>query len=207
MSYRNLRDLRDLLHGTGGSSTLTQPPATRLVPPSQRNRHIDVPVVRIDDVVHEDVWLLKMDLQGYEWHALSGASRLFTTHTVAHVFTEYTPRLLRAAGVHPRALVDLLKHHGMICFDVRPGDGRRVAKEPSAVAAPWALTRNHPLAIDDYLAAMRTNDAAGARQNEVGRMGREAIWYSRYGSFDDLACVNIGKAWQPSQQSSGLQER
>jgi FkbM family methyltransferase len=156
---------------------------------------LEVPVVRIDDVVHEDVWLLKLDLQGFEWHALEGAAALFANHTVAHVFTEWTPRLLAAAGVPPRALVDTLKRYGMVCFDVRNGDGPRHAKSYDGVAAPWALGRDHPLDVEGYLRAMERNDDDGSRRNELGR-ARPAIWQQRYGPFDDLACINVGKAWK-----------
>lgn len=155
----------------------------------------NVTTVRIDDVVQEDLWLLKMDLQGYEWHALDGAARLFQRHTVAHVFTEFTPRLLRDAGVNPRAVLDTLKSYGMICFDTRNGDGPRFGRTAADVAAPWALPRDHPLEVDEYLDAMKANDEQGAHRNEVGRHGFMAIWMRRYGSFDDLACVNVAKAW------------
>ena len=49
--------------------------------------------------------------------------------------------------------------------------------------------------MDEYLDAMKANDEQGAHRNEVGRHGFMAIWMRRYGSFDDLACVNVAKAW------------
>ena len=187
------------IFGRGGSTTLTSAGDVGRKP--QAGAQV-VPVVRLEDFVHEDVWLLKMDLQGYEWHAISGATALFARHTVAHIFTEYTPRLLQQAGVRPGALVDLLKRNGMMCFDVRNGDGPRTAKQESQVAAPWALPRSHPLPIQEYLLAMRANDEHGSRVSETGRVGKSAIWQHKYGSFDDLACVNIAKAWNQSFQYS-----
>lgn len=186
-----------LMRFGGASSTLaSRPVRSRTLGSkveSKEDHQHSVHVVRIDEVVRESVWLLKLDVQGFEWHALDGASRLFRDFPVAHVMTEYTPRLLVAAGVAPRALVDTLKRYGMVCFDVRNGDGARTDGRVDGVAAPWALGRDHPLAAGDYLGAMADNDERGAKQDELGR-GRSANWM-KYGSFDDLVCVNVAKTW------------
>jgi hypothetical protein len=72
----------------------------------------------------------------------------------------------------------LLTRYGFVCFDVRNGDG-------GVNAAPWSLTRDHPLALDQYRASLIKNDALGKLKNEKWRM--------RGASFDDLACVNVAR--------------
>ncbi len=45
----------------------------------------------IDELVQEDLLLLKMDLEGYERHALVGAEKLFRTHGVENLIVEIKP--------------------------------------------------------------------------------------------------------------------
>jgi FkbM family methyltransferase len=46
--------------------------------------------VRLDDIIHEDVAFLKVDVEGYEAFVLSGAAELFCVHTVRAVVLEMT---------------------------------------------------------------------------------------------------------------------
>jgi FkbM family methyltransferase len=156
-----------------------------------------VPIRRLDDLIDEDLWLLKLDVQGHEAHVISGAARLFERNVVAHVMTEFDPRLLRENGVRPRQVPDLLQQAGFACFDMRNGDGPRAGPNHTA---PFALGKDHPTDIDAYVAALDRNTKRGMKQDEEGRR-RPAVWAVRYGSFDDLACVNLRKVWrQPTLQ-------
>ena len=44
-----------------------------------------VPVVRADSIVDEDVFLFKIDTQGFDHYVLEGAKNLFEKHTVRQV--------------------------------------------------------------------------------------------------------------------------
>ena len=183
----------------GSSSSISKGAAEHMGPLGHgRERKIDV--VRIDEVIDEDIWLLKVDAQGHEVHALSGASGLLASRVVSHIFTEFAPRLLRDNGVPPRALPDLLWSYGFACFDVRNGDGPRYGQKlgrgsvkEGSYAAPWALGKDHPTDLDEYIRAMDRNAEDGMKRNERGEK-KPALWAQRYGSSDDLACVNLRRA-------------
>lgn len=53
--------------------------------------HLRVRGERVDDVVHQDVVLMKMDVEGYEPHVLESAKGLFEHHLVDNVVMEYSP--------------------------------------------------------------------------------------------------------------------
>jgi len=152
---------------------------------------IEVPVIRLDDAVDENLWLLKVDTQGHEWHVFSGASRLFARRTVAHVLTEFDPRLLRRQQVEPLAVIRELKAAGFVCLDLRDGS--------SAYAAPWALGKDHPLGGDAYVRAMEQHERAALAHANATRTAPPS-WAKGVGSFDDLACINVAKVWEPGGQ-------
>jgi FkbM family methyltransferase len=52
---------------------------------------VDVPVVRLDDVVHGEVGLLKIDTEGFEEQVLAGAASLFDDARVRFAVIEVTP--------------------------------------------------------------------------------------------------------------------
>lgn len=45
----------------------------------------------MDDIVHEDVLLLKIDVEGFEVHALKSAQNLFKNHKVRNILMEWNP--------------------------------------------------------------------------------------------------------------------
>ncbi|PRW60388.1 A disintegrin and metallo ase with thrombospondin motifs 12 [Chlorella sorokiniana] len=55
------------------------------------------PVERVDEVVKEDVLIMKADVEGYEPGVLRGSKRLFLDHTVQHMFMEYSPGVAERA--------------------------------------------------------------------------------------------------------------
>lgn len=50
---------------------------------------ISVSTIRLDDLVQEDVFILKIDVEGYELKALAGAKQLLENHQVEHLFFEW----------------------------------------------------------------------------------------------------------------------
>jgi FkbM family methyltransferase len=55
------------------------------------NVKILVPSVRLEDVVKEDVLLLKVDVEGWEWSVLKGAAGLISGFNVENIIMEYSP--------------------------------------------------------------------------------------------------------------------
>ena len=55
------------------------------------NVKILVPSVRLEDVIKEDVLLLKVDVEGWEWSVLNGSSGLIRGSKVENVVMEYSP--------------------------------------------------------------------------------------------------------------------
>lgn len=142
----------------------------------RRTQHIDVNVIPIDDVIDEDVHLLKIDVQGFEYFVFRGAKKLFTKHVVRNLIFEINSKLCASSGVDFMELLGMVyRDYGMMCF----------------------TTRN------DYKATDITSfgphaDLAEALFEDVlkdcwskGCM-RKSSWF---GIFDDLLCVNTEKAY------------
>ena len=55
------------------------------------NVNISVPSVRLEDVVKEDVLLMKVDVEGWEWSVFKGAAGLIRDYKVENVIMEYSP--------------------------------------------------------------------------------------------------------------------
>lgn len=69
-----------------------------------------VPVVRLSDLVHEDIGLFKVDVQGHELNVFLGAIGLLCRHRVEKIFFEYVPEWIRtSSGQRPELLLKLLK--------------------------------------------------------------------------------------------------
>lgn len=52
--------------------------------------------VTLDEVIQEDVLLIKADVEGWEWSAMKGAQKLLRNHHVENLIMEYSP------GIHER---------------------------------------------------------------------------------------------------------
>ena len=123
---------------------------------------------------------------GNEGNILAGATRLFARRTVAHVFLEFNPRLIRRSGTTPLAVIERLHAAGFMCFDARV-----------PTHAPWAVDRTHPLGADGFVRALDKHEAAALR----GRAPPK--WAVAFGAFDDLACANVAKVWRPTDPLEG----
>ncbi|GAX77184.1 hypothetical protein CEUSTIGMA_g4630.t1 [Chlamydomonas eustigma] len=58
---------------------------------SSNNVKISVPSIRLEDVVKEDVLLLKVDVEGWEWSVMKGAQALLKNYNVENIIMEYSP--------------------------------------------------------------------------------------------------------------------
>merc|ERR1711871_1185792 len=76
----------------------------------------------MDDILNEDVLLMKIDVENHEGFVLDGAKRLFCNNIVQHVILEFQEIKYTTEGMcSPTKLLDWMKKLGYIVSDVIPG--------------------------------------------------------------------------------------
>ena len=85
-------------------------------------RAVQVPMVALDDYFKagERVDLLKLDIQGYELHALRGAKRIINENRDIKLLLEFWPYGLKQAGVNWNELIEMIKEFAMNIMFIRP---------------------------------------------------------------------------------------
>lgn len=78
-----------------------------------------VRVTTLDTEIDEDVYILKVDTQGWEPHVFLGALNLLRRHSVRFIVLEIAPYVLCEAGWNPMQVAELLNCLGYMCFDGR----------------------------------------------------------------------------------------
>ena len=85
---------------------------------------ISVCSTRLDDYfkLNQRVDFIKLDIQGYELHALQGAKRILNDNPKIRLLLEFWPHGLRSAGSSAKALFAFLKDYGFTVFAINEGD-------------------------------------------------------------------------------------
>jgi FkbM family methyltransferase len=83
---------------------------------------LPIDIVALDDYFKpgQRVDLIKMDIQGYELHALRGATRVLQENPNINLLLEFWPLGLQQAGVHWEELIAMLRSFSMDVTVVRP---------------------------------------------------------------------------------------
>jgi FkbM family methyltransferase len=86
-------------------------------------RRVAIHSVRLDDYFKpgERVDFIKMDIQGFELHALRGADRVLADNPTIRLLLEFWPYGLKRAGVSGEDLIEFLRDKGFRCFTVTNG--------------------------------------------------------------------------------------
>eukprot|EP01062_Namystynia_karyoxenos_P021818 TRINITY_DN18318_c0_g1_i1.p2 TRINITY_DN18318_c0_g1~~TRINITY_DN18318_c0_g1_i1.p2 ORF type:complete len:400 (+),score=130.00 TRINITY_DN18318_c0_g1_i1:72-1271(+) len=110
------------------------------VPVSPSRPPKQVQSVRVDDIVDENVFFLKLDVEGAEVGALRSASRLLRQHVVSHLLIEFSPLHWRQFGQSREAdiaaVADAIAAGQYRCFDIS-----QISGYPSAGHEVQAGTR------------------------------------------------------------------
>lgn len=81
------------------------------------SQSVDIPALRLDTIVAQDIHLLKIDTQGHEYGVLLGAQKLFEQYRVNMVELEFWPKGMAQGGSDAVQVLEFLHSHGFICFD------------------------------------------------------------------------------------------
>lgn len=77
-----------------------------------------VRVTTLDAEIQEDVYVLKVDVQGWEPHVFEGALHLLQHFNVTFIVFELSPYVSCESGLNPMHTANLLNCLGYQCFDM-----------------------------------------------------------------------------------------
>ncbi|KAL3815827.1 hypothetical protein ACHAXA_007469 [Cyclostephanos tholiformis] len=152
---------------TGGSGSSFQPnPNAR----NEKSKWKRVPVVRIDDFIREDVYLFKIDTQGFDPFVLQGAAKLFRDHVVRHLIFEVEPLAMTRNKITITETMEMVQDYGMLCFLERLDVGLDCEFRGDTVE--------------------KFEEMYFSEKNVRGKA--EELWAP---CWEDFVCINIEKPW------------
>lgn len=107
----------------------------------ETRRTISIQTTTLDDYIKdgERVDLLKLDIQGYELHALRGAARVLEQNPAINILLEFWPYGLKQAGSSSTALVDYLQSHGFTLHEISSSGIVAFPSSPLSEDRDWYL--------------------------------------------------------------------
>jgi FkbM family methyltransferase len=109
----------------------------------EARKAVSIRSTRLDDYFRsgERVDLIKMDIQGYELHALRGAERVLSENARVKLLIEFWPYGLRQAGASAEALITFVRDQGFSLF-LPQGNQMTRCDHPVADASDPAIYLN-----------------------------------------------------------------
>lgn len=93
--------------------------APTLAPNTSETIHVRVSTLDAEFATVASIFLLKLDLQGSEQHALRGAAQLLREARISFIYTEFDPHLLNHSGSSAFGLFATLRAHDFACRNFR----------------------------------------------------------------------------------------
>ena len=102
-------------------------------------RAVQIDIVALDDFFEpgQRVDLIKMDIQGYELHALRGANRVLADNPAAKLLLEFWPYGLKRAGANWMDLLATLESKNMVVRQVTKHGLVPFCSEPARESPDW----------------------------------------------------------------------
>lgn len=99
----------------------------RMYPHSEDAKRDEVPIVRLDDELVklgiETIDVLKIDIQGFEAHAIAGVQELLRRSPNMFLMSEFWPTGMRTAGSSPEDYLAMLRDLGFSLQEMTKGGG------------------------------------------------------------------------------------
>ena len=112
----------------------------RTYPTRGDSRHtLPIEIIALDDYFKpgQRVDLIKMDIQGYELHALRGANRVLADNPTAKLLLEFWPYGLKQAGANWRDLLATLESKNMVVRQIMKHGLVPFRSEPVRESSDW----------------------------------------------------------------------
>lgn len=115
----------------------------RMYPAGKNRAAIDVRVIAIDDYTTgwERVDLIKMDIQGYEPHALKGMTGTLRKHESVVLVTEFWPHGMRLSGSDPAEFLAEVRAFGFSIFTMTR-EGRLAPADDAQLLAQFGAPKS-----------------------------------------------------------------
>lgn len=78
-----------------------------------------VQVAPLQDIIQEDIYLLKIDTQGFDHYVMEGGQRIFEQYTVRELIFEIEPMGMHNNHISILDTMRMVQKHGMVCFTAR----------------------------------------------------------------------------------------
>jgi len=146
--------------------------------PSDGGQPTEVPSLMLDSILRDrnisHVYLVKIDVQGFELEVLRGLVRALREQRVLYVLLEFWPRGMNKHGLDAHEVLQLLHGHGYTLFDTR---GLRLGSEGSLAPLSAASTFRRPV---------------GLRANVDWYLDNDARHHADFGYWTDVLAVASG---------------